>query len=449
MAASDVSALLDVASATSDPTPVETTEQPVGQPVAEPDTDLPEPQIEDDAPAEGADVSEPEVDKPVDGRTNPAAVRSALKAFRDLKPENAPIARELNDAYGRYTAYKGVFPKVADAQAAKAVLDAVGGGEGIASLQSTIKSVNETDSLLYAGDARVLDSILEDMKAAGKPEAFGKLAQPFLDKLRSTDEKAYFNAMKPHFFQGLVDVGLPQVLQNLGKMLNGATPNVEGIKALVGELTNWFDNLRNGVESGAKAGLDPERQAFEKERSEFKSSQQKEFQGTVASACDSHNNRALGTELKGYLKLPFFKNFSAEAKTDIGVAIKGRLYSELSADKGYQSQMDAFFSQPTPDKARIEAFHKAKVESMSRRIVKTVLETRYPGLGGPTPAKPGVPKPVAAQPVDPNKPSFVSSKPDWEAIDFDKDPNKLLYIAGKAILKNGRFVTWNPKYKGK
>lgn len=447
MAASptDVSALVDLASSTTDPTPTETVEPtPVAEPSEPAGGELPEPTIDDPDVPEPADAA----DKPIDARTNPAAVRSALKALRDSDPKNAPIARELNDAFGQRNAYRDVFPKVSEARAAKAILDAVGGNDGIAGLQETIKSVNETDALLYAGDPRVLDSLFDDMKAAGKPEAFSKLAKPFLDKLRTTDEKAYFDTLKPHFFQGLVDVGLPAVLQNMAKALSGAQPNVDGVKALVTELTNWFDNLRNTVESGAKANLDPERQAFEKERTEFRTSQQKEFQSTVASACDSHSNRALAPELKSYLKLPYFKNFSPEAKTDIASAIKSKLFSELGADKGYQSQMDAFFSQKTPDKGKIEAFHKAKVESMSKRIVKSVIDTRYPGLGN-TPGKPAIPKPVAAQPFDPARPSYVTSKPDWNEIDHTKDPNNLLFIAGKAILRNGKFVSWNPKYKGR
>ena len=154
--APDISALFDVASTPEPVTPPEpvTSEETNLEPTEEttPETGGETPGDGESTPEAGAEGDE----RPVDGRTNPAAIRSALKAFRDLDPKNAPIARELNNAYGRYTAYKSVFPKVADAQSAKAILDAVGGNDGIAGLQQTIKSVNETDQLLFSGDRKVL-----------------------------------------------------------------------------------------------------------------------------------------------------------------------------------------------------------------------------------------------------------------------------------------------------
>lgn len=454
MSAADVSSLVDIASS-SDVTPTET---PVETEVVE--TETPE-----ESSVETSDTDETQsaddvsgADKPVDGRTNPAAIRSALKAFRDLDPKNAPIARELNDAYGRYSAYKQVFPKVADAQNAKALLDAVGGDAGLSALQDTIKSANETDALLYAGDPRLFDQLIEDFKAENKLDAFGKLASPFLDKLRGVDEKAYFDAVKPHFFQGLVDANLPGVLGALSKALAGETPNLEVVKGLIGEMTQWFDNLRNSVETKDKTKLDPERQAFEKERTEFQTSKQKEFQTGVATSCDSHNNTALGTALKPFLKLPFFKGFTRDSLIDLGNGLKGKLFSELKADATYQAQMDAFWSAKSPDKAKIEQYHKAKVDTMAKRIVQTMLETRYPGYAKKTSAagaaagrgKPAAAaaaaKGVADQPQQ-TKPLFVQTKPAWESIDWDKDPNKMLFITGRAYLKTGKFVTWSPKYK--
>jgi hypothetical protein len=169
MAASDVSALIDLASPATSDQPVEQVEE-----VVEPTEGVePDAEGEVDAPESG-EVVAPEGDKPVDGRTNPAAIRSALKAFRDLDPKNAPIAKELNNAYGRYTAYREVFPKVEEARNAKALIDANGGHEGIASLQETIRAVNETDQLLYAGDPRVLDQLIEDFKSENKLDALDR-----------------------------------------------------------------------------------------------------------------------------------------------------------------------------------------------------------------------------------------------------------------------------------
>lgn len=450
----DVSALLDIASA---PEPVT---EPTPEP-SEPEVDAASPDSAteaDDASASQGDAAPSaapdDEEKPVDGRTNPAAIRSALKALRDSDPKNASIARELNNAYGRYNAYRDVFPKVADAQAARTLLDGVGGPDGFASLQETVKSVNETDALLYAGDGKVISNLWDDFVKEGKQGNFGKLAAPFLDTLREKDDKAYFETMKPHFLQGLIDVNLPGVLGALSKALAGDTPDLASAKAVLDNMKQWYDGLRDSVETGAKAKLDPDRQAFERERTEYQTGKQKDFQTGVATACEQTNNEALGKELKSYLKLPFFKGFSEDSLSDLANGLKGRLHAELQADKVYRSQMDAFWSAKSPDKAKIQSYHASKVNSIARNIVKTLLNTRYPnyGKGSVAAGAAASKKPVAAaQPVDPNapvKPSFVPSKPADHLIDWERDPDRMLFITGKAYLKgSSKLVSWNPKWK--
>src|SRR5690242_12800210 len=117
MAAADVSALLDVASS---PTP--TPEATPTEAIVDDAAPVESPTEESTEAGEGAppapptgDEAAPAPDDKVDARTNPDAIRKALKALRDSSPENAPIARRLNDIVGREGAYRQVFPKVADA----------------------------------------------------------------------------------------------------------------------------------------------------------------------------------------------------------------------------------------------------------------------------------------------------------------------------------------------
>lgn len=447
----DVSALLEIASSP-DPSP---SPAPEPEPI---ETDI---TLENDASevieetGDGASTPEappPDDDPKPDARKIIGEARKALKAFRDSSPENAPLARQLNDIVGRYDGYKSVFPKVADAQAAKAMIDAVGGNDGLATLQSTIKSVNETDALLFNGDPKVLDNLLDDMRREGKVDAFGKLAGPFLDKLRGLDEKAYYNAFNPHFHQNLVASGFPDVVGNLLEYLSAATPDIESAKKTLGSMKNWFDTLSSKVDSGAKANLDPDRAAFEQERTKFQTERQQAFQSEVHTDWNRENSRVLGTALKDYLKLPFAKTWTMETKQDLAQGVLSRLLSELTNDKSYQSQMDAFWSEKSPDKKRIVDYHRSQIEMRGKRIVKSVLEARYPGFSkskvgiAPKPVTGAVKPAVATQPGV-AKPMFVSSKPAEAEIDWARDPNMHLFITGKAYLKNGRLVTWNAKNK--
>jgi len=450
MSAGDVSGLIDLATTPDVSAPAPSPEETV---TSTPETD--QAPVDTDVSSDPTDVAEEQQqgetdEKSIDARTNPAAVRAALKALRDSDPKMAPIARQLNDAFGRYNAYKSVFPKVADAQNARALLDAVGGEEGFTGLQESVKAIQATDAKLYAGDPSVIDDIIEDMRSEGKIDAFGKLAKPFLEKLRATDEKAYFAAMKPHFYEGLRGVGFGNVVQNLAQLLSGDQPNIEGARALTTQMSEWFEDLKAGVDSQSKETLDPERQAFEQERTKFQTERQQEFQKGVATECDSHNNKALGTALKSYLKMPFFKGWSRESLVDLGAGLKQQLYAELGQDKAYQTQMDAFFSQKSPDKAKIERFHQAKVDSMAPRIVKDLLNRRYPGFAKQQSA--GVAKPAPKAPVNQTvggKTQFryIQSKPDWNEIDWSEDPRQTAYVTGRAKLKSGAYVSWNPRDK--
>jgi hypothetical protein len=451
MSIGDVSGLIDLATAP-DTTPAAPTEETVA---STPETDQALDSI-DVSSEEGTnpsdDATQPtdgDAERSVDARTNPAAVRAALKALRDSDPKLAPIARQLNDAFGRYNAYKNVFPKVADAQSAKALLDAVGGADGFTSLQENVKAIQATDAKLYAGDPTVLDDIIEDMRSEGKIDAFGKLASPFLEKLRATDEKAYFAAMKPHFYQGLRDVGLPNVVESLMESLAGDQPNVANAKAILGNMQKWFEDLKAGVDSASKQNLDPERQAFEKERTEFRSQQQKEFQSGVATSCDKYNNDSLGAALRPYLKDPFFSGWSKESLHDLGAAVKQQLYSELSQNKAYQTQMDAFFSQKSPDKTKIQNFHNQTVDSIAKRLVKEVLDRRYPnrtkGKAAPV-AKKAAPAPQTTGADGKFQFQYVPTKPKFEDIDWSEPGAQAAYIAGKAKLRgSNRYVSWNAR----
>ena len=461
-AAADVTALIDIASSPdtspTTPTPAADAADVVDQP-----TDGATPAAEDTeagadtpetTPAADADGATP--DDKVDARTNPDAIRKALKALRDSSPENAPIARRLNDIVGREGAYRAVFPKVADAKQAKFLLDSIGGGDGLTQLQSTIRSVNETDALLYAGDARVLDSILDDMKAAGKQDAFGKLASPFLDKLADIDPKSYAAALRPHFFESLTKSGLPDMLSAFSEAL-GATgadgkpaPNVELIKSLVAEMQRWYNAEKTAVEGSRKSAPDPDRQAFEKERSEFQSERQKAFEAEVNGEWNRANNQSLGEALKPYLKLPFAKNWTTATKVSVAREITTALLDELSTDKSYQSQMDAFWSDAKPDKSRILQFHKGKLDLVAQRIVRDVLNARYPGFssvkGAPAAAaKPGA-KPAVAATSAGVKPIFQSTQPKPDTVDWDRTPDTL-YATGRFYDRKGVLRTWNAKYK--
>jgi len=415
-------------------------------------------------------------DKELEG--TPANVRSALKSLK-ADPKNAAVVKELHGSYERWQAAKAVFPKgVAEMQEAKAFIDSVGGPEGYQKSQDMINQVLASDELLYAADPVLWDNVIADLKSSGHPEALGQLAPSFLDKLKTTDETAYYEAFKPHFFDGLKASNVGSFVTQFNAALaakdaTGASkPDMDTITKLVGAFTGWYGDLEKEAKNKATAPVDtPERKkfladkaAFEKTRTEDNQRKQQEFENSVATEADHKNNIILGKVLGGFLTMPFFKDFPYETKVDLGNGIKERLYAALKADKAYQTQMDAMWKQKTPDRAKMIQYHEAKVQSIAQDIVTKTVQNRYPGYakGGTAAGKAAaavvkkeVAKKTDAASVNTGKPVYVASRPE----NLVREPIKVggkeystsdlitLQITGRGFVKSTdgksvRFVTW-------
>lgn len=401
-------------------------------------------------------------------KNTPDNIRKVLKAIKDADPKNAGAVKELHGAFERWNAAKQIFPKgVAEMKEAKALIDLVGGQDGYENLTQTVQSIEATDQLLYASDPKLWDNVIEDLKSENKLDAFGKLAPSFLDKLKSVDEKGYYEAFAPHFLSGLDEVNMSGAIGGLLealKVADDADPKalaaaIAKAKGVADGMDKWLKGLQTKAEKSKAEAVSPEKKALEEERAKFRKEQEdyntsksKEFKQGVAKELDSFNNRSLGTALKDYLKMPFFKGFPRETLVDLGNGIKTTLYRTLEADKAYQAQMKALWGVKSPDKAKISEYHQAKVDSIAADVVRKTVQQRYPNYakGGSAAGRVAAAnaKKEATQKADAaaaatGKPVYVPQKPKWEAIDWDKDPKQLLYIAGKAYLKgSGKLVTW-------
>lgn len=397
----------------------------------------------------------------------PAEIRQALKALRDSDPKHAAAVKQLHGAFERYEAIKAIFPGgVNEIKQAKEFLDLVGGHEGLESLQGVKAAAEASDAKLYDPEknAELISDVVADLKAQGKLENLGNLTSSILDAAKEHNETGYYKAFAPHFLSGLEMVNIPGALSGLQNALSDPDPvkALEAAKKISGDLSKWYKELdetnkkaKDAVVSPERKQLDADRAAFLKDQESFKSNQTTEFKNSVAATCEKHNNKSLGTQLKDFLRMPFFQGFGRENLMPLGNTIKATLYDTLKSDHAYQAQMKAMWSAKTPDRAKIEEYHSARVDSISAEIVRSTVQKMYPGYAkggaaaGRIAAKDAKTTAVAKTNavVDKNtaagKATYVAAKPVWESIDWDKDPKQLLYITGKAYLKaGGRLVTW-------
>ena len=397
----------------------------------------------------------------------PQEIRQALKALRDSDPKHAAAVKQLHGAFERYEAIKAIFPGgVNEIKQAKEFLDLVGGHEGLESLQGTKAAAEASDAKLYDPEknAELISDVVEGLKAQGKLENLGNLTSSILDAAKEHNEAGYYKAFAPHFLSGLELVHIPNAFAGLQKALNDPDPAkaVAAAKTISDDLSAWYKELddtnkkaKDAVVSPERKQLDADRAAFLKDQETFKSNQSTEFKNSVAAVCEKHNNKSLGTQLKDFLRMPFFQGFGRENLMPLGNTIKTTLYETLKADHAYQAQMKALWGAKTPDRAKIEEYHNARVDSVASEIVRSTVQRMYPGYAkggaaaGRIAAK--VVKTTATTAADAaadkatasGKATYVAAKPAWDSISWDKDPKQLLYITGKAYLKgSGRLVTW-------
>jgi hypothetical protein len=419
------------------------------------------------------------------GEKTPQEVRKALKAFRDANASNAGMTKQLHGAYERWEAAKQIFPGgVKEMQSAKEFTDLIGGVEGYEALTGVRDAAQASDAKLYEGNPELIKDIVEDLQAQGKLNALGKLAPAFLDAVKTHDEAAYKTLIEPHALAVMVGANMPTVLQAFAKVftnadLNSTDPAVKATaqakalqicKDISDDMGGWFKNLEEKNKAAKAAEVSPERQkleddrkAFLRQQEEFKTNQSTEFKNSVAKVCESHNNKLLGAELAPFLKMSFFKGYGKENLMPLGNTLKQNLYAALKSDNAYQIQMKAMWGSKTPDRAKIEEYHQARVASIARGIVQDTVSKMYPGYtkGGAAAGRvaAAADKKAAVAKVEnaaaaTGKPIYVPQKPgrdsiDWDHIDAKGKPDaEMLMITGKAYLKPtvkgqpGKFVTW-------
>ena len=421
----------------------------------------------DGTPKDAVAEAENKDDLPGTEKT-PQDIRNLLRTMRDADPKNVAAVKQLHGAYERWEAAKAIYPGgVNEMKQAKEFLDLVGGHEGYEKSQGTVAAAEASDAKLYEGNPELIQNIVDDLKSTGHMDALGKLATPFLDALKTNDEKGYYTAFAPHFFAGLEEVNIPGVIGGLEKAMAETDPTraLAAAKEVIDGFSAWYKRLetnnktaKENIVSPERKQLDADRAAFLKTQEDFKTNQSTEFKNSIAKTCESSNNKLLGAELGPFLKMAFFLGYGKENLMPLGNTIKNNLYETLKADGAYQAQMKAMWGSKNIDRAKIEEYHKARVQSIAKDIVRDTVQKMYPGYakGGAAAGRVAAAavKKDAVTKVDTaaaatGKPVYVAVKPNRDALDMDHvdshgRPDAVMeMIGGRGFLKgSGKWVTW-------
>ena len=218
-----------------------------------------------------------------DGRNRPDALR---KHIADLKRQaeaiQDPIEKKtaldriklLYDTTGKARGYEEVYPTVREAREVRALLDAVGGRDGLQKMQATASEVAQNDQALKAGDPSIVAKMWQEA-----PEGMPKLVPAIIDRFAKEKPQEYEQFIAPRAVGHLDAAGFPQAFDRMVKLYESGKP--EEAKAIRDELIQWVATNRQQAQKQQQA--DPE---VERLRAELA----KRDQGAESQAVDTAYN---------------------------------------------------------------------------------------------------------------------------------------------------------------
>jgi hypothetical protein len=385
-------------------------------------------------PDTGLPIDKGQADDKQDGRKNPDAIRKHLAQLK-ANPETAELGKEVTNRLGKVRGYEEVFPTVREAREVKQWMDTVGGRDAVTAAVESHATMQRVDAMLATGNKEVLKDIFQQA-----PEGMVKLTGPILDEVQKLNPTAYKGIITPHAVAMLNNDGMPGALNALVDAFN--KDDKAGMQDLIGRLVQYYKGLMQGAKP---AGKDPDREAFEQEKTEFRKQNETQAITQTFNANLEYSAGKIDAGLAADIKR---LNLSPKAVEKLRQDVWREIETRRKADKTFMSTLQSKFDgkMPKPEAAaHLNGFTDRTVQA----AIDDVVETYY----GPRKVTPKTDK------IDPTAPKKrpgasgagagaaadtgwvkVPGPPDRKDIDYshkDTDP-----INGKAVLKSGKRAQW-------
>lgn len=206
-------------------------------------------------------TSEKQPPEKKDGRKQPDAMRKhAAELKRQAAEELDPVkkqdmldrAKRLNDGFAKLGAYEEVYPTVHAAREVRALLDAVGGKDGVQQMQTTLSEIEQIDNALSAGDPSVVDRMWDDA-----PEGMPKLMPVLLDKFAKVDPAGFEKFIATRSIDYLDQVEYPQAFDRMVQLYDAG--KIDEAQAIRNELIKWVRGNRQSAQQQKQADPEVER----------------------------------------------------------------------------------------------------------------------------------------------------------------------------------------------
>jgi hypothetical protein len=392
---------------------------------------------------ESSQSTEQQVTDKLDGRQQPDALKKHIGELRRRAEEiTDPVAKKaeldrikfLYDTSGKGSAYEKVYPTVREARETKALVDSVGGKDGLIQMQTTLSELAEIDRALESGDPSVIERMWKEA-----PEGMVKLAPMIFANLEKTNPEAYAKAVTPHAVRFFDSAGFPEAFDSMVQAYQ------KGDKAtgdrLSAEMARWFSAQRTQTKQEPK--IDPE---TERLRKELETRDSKQSQQEIDRAYNSVVEHAKPV-IEKYVKAQTAKlGLNATQIAKLGRIAWDTLQSERNADPTYKTVATAKSRQGMDAAA---TYIKSETDSRAEDVVRRTVQEFYGHQlkNGAVAAKPN----VTATPIT----NGVTKGKEPTAGEIDYGPKGIqaakkagfkdigdMILAGKAPLKAGGIRMW-------
>lgn len=362
-----------------------------------------------------------------DGRRGPANIRQSIKAASEALPEQAGTLKELGNAYFRAEAYSKVFPKVEEAQAAKQLIEGVGGIDGITTIQQRMQGYDAQEAGLEAGDPAVLDSFFKDY-----PEGAATLAPHYLDLLAKSNPDAFETTVAPHAISLLAKAGM---VNHIAQMAAETDP--ARLQQMAKQANDWMkqqsDNIKQIQQAPKK---DPREDQFKQRATEQDHREEQFFSSQVDTAVNAKSQGDVTKVVDQYAKTYKLNDVQ---KARFGTSLMTRVVQEMLADDTFKKQDG--IRRTSKDIEKVASFRAAEFNRRLPDAAFKEAQELYGATARPA-AKTGEVKPGQAKTAPGGGPLLVSRAMNIEDLDMRKDPDGYLFIANKGYRKDGTFVQW-------
>jgi hypothetical protein len=324
------------------------------------DEDLESGQHQDGEPA-GTDGAHEPVTKPgegepkVDGRNNPDAIRKHLAEMK-ADPAKAELAKAITDGLGKKRGYEAEFPTVREAREVKQLIESAGGREAVTAAIASHATMQQVDTELAQANPAVVKRMFDQA-----PEGMVKLVPSIMEQAAKANPEAFKASLAPHVAQMLAGDGMTGALNALIDAFN--TDNKAGMQDVLGRILQYYKSLMQGA---APKGKDPDREAFEKEKTEYEKGKETERTREIFNSNLTHSGTRIDAALASDAKR---LNLGPAALERLRQDVWRNIEARRNADNLFKTTLQSKFAS---NNAKIDAVK--HLNDFTDKVVKAAVD---------------------------------------------------------------------------